>query len=275
MLNKYKNYFISIGIFLGLLGILFLATITPNIIKKEKKNPAERSINNEVIRFNLLDPEMAPRSIHNQVMYGYRIILYTNKILPQYVDSHLACANCHPSGGNTLGGKRGGISLLGVNRTYPRYANRNGKKIDIEDRINNCFERSLNGKPLPRNSKEMNAIVTYLEWIASEVPYRKDYPWLGLEPLKTDHIPDSNNGAKIYQRNCSLCHMKNGEGSVNYPPVWGPHAFNDGAGLSTLPMLSSFIFYNMPYNDPFLTEEQALDVSAFLIEQRRPTFIKP
>lgn len=233
----------------------------------------ERVINNETIRFNLVDPEMAPEDIKEQVMYGYEILLHTNKVLPDYVDNRLTCSNCHFGGGNTLGGKRGSISLVGVVRTYPRYSKRLRKTLTLFDRINNCFERSLNGKSLPEESREMKAIITYLEWIASKVPERKNYPWLGLKPLTSLHTPDPENGLKIYQKNCALCHRKDGHGTTHNPPLWGPHAFNDGAGMSTLPLLSSFIYYNMPLNAPFLTQEQALDVAAYLIRQRRPIFL--
>lgn len=233
----------------------------------------ERTINGETIHMNLLDPEMAPNRIRDQIMKGYHIILYTNQILPKYVDDRLTCNNCHFSGGNTLGGKRGGISLLGVVNIYPRYSERLHKTLTISERINNCFQRSMNGKPLPENSKEMQAMIAYLKWIASEVPKKKKYPWLGLHPLNNRHQPDPKKGAEIYQKSCALCHQKNGEGTVHNPPLWGPHAFNDGAGMSLLPKLASFIFNNMPYNDPYLKEEEALDVAGYLVLQRRPKFI--
>ena len=35
----------------------------------------------------------------------------------------------------------------------------------IEERINGCFERSMNGKMLPPESKEMTALVAYLKWL--------------------------------------------------------------------------------------------------------------
>ncbi|QLH35050.1 MAG: c-type cytochrome [Parachlamydiaceae bacterium] len=216
---------------------------------------------------------MAPQDIRADVMRGYELLLHTNKLLPQYVDDRLTCANCHISAGNTLGGKRGGISLVGVDKVYPRFSLRIGKVIDLVDRVNNCFERSMNGKALERDSKEMKAIIAYLKWIGSKIPERKEYPWLGLPRLTTQHIPDAENGAKVYQQHCAFCHQVNGQGTVNNPPLWGPHAFNDGAGMSTLSKMSSFIFYNMPQNDPFLTQEQALDVAAFLVNQRRPLYM--
>lgn len=277
-----KNILILL-VSLGTISVIAVVAkvVIPNFTKNKieqiqncKKLHQERIVNGEVIRCDLLDPEMAPTDIHEQVMYGYNILLYTNKILPQYVDDRLTCANCHIGAGNTLGGKKGGISLVAVGRIYPRFSKRIGKTIDLKERINNCFERSMNGKALPPDSEEMKAIIAYLGWISSEIPQRSDYRWLGLEPLTSTHIPDPKNGAKVYQRNCSMCHLHNGQGTEHNPPLWGPHAFNDGAGMSTLPKLSSFVFYNMPYNDPFLTQEQALDVAAYLVEQRRPIFIQ-
>lgn len=277
-----KNLFIILFCLACLAAIVIFSHQFPllteqklNLVKNKKKNfHQERTIDNEVIQYDLLDPEEAPDPIYQKVMRGYKILLNTNKLLPDYVDDHLTCANCHIGAGNTLGGKGGGISLVGVVNTYPRFSSRNGKIITLSERINNCFERSMNGKPLPPDSPEMEAIVTYLDWISSKIPENKHYPWLGLKPLNILHTPDEKNGERIYQKNCSLCHQKNGEGTLNNPPIWGPHAFNDGAGMSELPMLSSFIFYNMPYEDPFLTEDEALDVAQFLIKQRRPLFIQ-
>lgn len=276
-----KNiFFVVLSCITAIVIVMTTYDLMPRLNKhfaqlSHKKNHLDESaLNEEMLRLDLLDPQMAPQDIIDQVMYGYKIILHTNKILPKYVDDRLTCSNCHIAGGNTLGGKGGGISLVGVVKTYPRYSKRLEKTISLEERINNCFERSMNGKPLPKNSKEMKAILAYLKWIASEVPERKDYPWLGLKLLASTHIPDPSNGHKIYLKNCSLCHMRNGQGNAHNPPLWGPHAYNDGAGMSALPKLASFIFYNMPYNDPFLTQEQALDVAAFLVNQRRPKFIE-
>ncbi len=281
-----KKVFILLVAIVTIAMIVFLAERIPYLAKnkliahgiekkqqdKKKRVAKERKVAEEIIRYDLLDPEMAPDDIHDEVMRGYNLLLHTNKLLPEYVNDRLTCSNCHFSAGNTLGGKNGSISLVGVVRTYPRFSERFGKTINLVERINNCFERSMNGRPLPKDSKEMQSILIYLEWISSKIPERKTYPWLGLEPLASTHIPDPARGAHIYKKNCSMCHLINGQGTENNPPVWGPDAFNDGAGMSTLPKMASFIFYNMPYEDPFLTQEQALDVAAYLIDQRRPAY---
>ena len=37
--------------------------------------------------------------------------------------------------------------------------------ISLEDRINGCFRRSMNGKPLPVDSADMKAMVAYFDWM--------------------------------------------------------------------------------------------------------------
>ncbi|OJU80039.1 MAG: hypothetical protein BGO10_00880 [Chlamydia sp. 32-24] len=232
-------------------------------------------IDGKTISFNLLDPQLAPKDIKEEVLYGFRLFCETPKLLPKNGNA-LDCSNCHIAGGNTLGGKNGGLSLVGVSTVYPQFSKRDNKVISLKDRINNCFKRSLNGKPLDEDSKEMKALVKYLEFISCEVAkYKiKNIPWLGVTPLKSEHTPDPANGKILYDRNCATCHRRNGEGGPLIPPLWGDRSFNDGAGMNVLGKISGFIYYNMPYQEPNLTEEEALDIASFVIEQPRPRFIK-
>lgn len=233
-----------------------------------------------LLGFNLVDPEQAPPEIRDSVMRGYRLILNTGFYAPNYAHNELSCTNCHFLGGDTLGGKNGGISLVGVTTLYPQYSKRSGKVISLAERVNNCFQRSMNGKPLPLDSQMMKDILTYLHWISKEVEKIKDIPWLGLPEIKSDHKPNAKEGKKIYERYCAACHKSDGEGGgllsdvegKTIPPLWGPKSFNNGAGMSTIRMLAPFVYLNMPYQEARLSEEQALDVSAYIIEQPRPHF---
>lgn len=235
-----------------------------------------------LLGFNLVDPEQAPLNIRDSVMRGYRIMMNPSIYLPEYAGNQLDCVNCHFAGGDTLGGKNGSISLVGVTATYPQYSKRAGKVISLPERINNCFQRSLNGNPLPLDSQPMKDILNYLHWISKEVETLKNIPWLGLPELKSKHEPNAGEGEKIYEQYCASCHQINGQGGgelnelegKTIPPLWGPHSFNDGAGMSTMKMLAPFIFLNMPYQQAQLTEEQSLDVAAFIIQQSRPHFEK-
>ena len=229
----------------------------------------------EIFSFNLIDAEQSPADIHKQVMEGFRIFCRTPEHAKEYVGGTLSCSNCHFCGGNTLGGWNGGITLAGVTEVYPRYSPRSKTTITLKERISNCFMRSLNGRAPPDDDSIMTNLVVYLEWISAEFKGLKPIPWLGLKPLQVEHTPDPDKGEKVYIAHCARCHQPNGQGTKGIPPVWGPQSYNDGAGMNTLPMLSSFVYYNMPYEGekPMLSPEQALDVAAFVIKQPRPHFV--
>jgi thiosulfate dehydrogenase len=93
-------------------------------------------------------------------------------------------------------------------------------------------------------------------------------------------------GALVYDTKCKSCHQSNGEGVFNadeteytYPPLWGPHSFNDGAGLYRISSIAKYIKYNMPFGvtheNPQLTDDEAWDVAAFVVTQSRPHINTP
>ncbi len=235
-----------------------------------------------LLGFNLVDPEQAPHNIKDSVMRGFNLMMNTAHYAPEYAHNELSCANCHFLGGDTLGGKNGGISLVGVTTEYPQYSNRAGRVISLQERLNNCFQRSMNGKAPPPNSRIMKDIINYLTWISKEVESVKNIPWLGLPQIKNNHQPNAIEGKVLYEKNCASCHRSDGEGGgalddvegKTIPPLWGSNSFNDGAGMNSLGMLAPFIYLNMPYQQARLTEEEALDVAAYVIEQKRPHFGK-
>jgi thiosulfate dehydrogenase len=229
------------------------------------------------VRFDLLDPAMAPPEIHDQVMYGYKIMCNTRKHASEFTGDRLDCKNCHFAAGNTFGGPGGGISLVGVTEIYPRYSSRNKMIISLKDRINNCFTRSMNGKRVPDDHEVMTAILAYLEWISRPVAKVKSFPWLGLPDMTNKHTPNPDNGALVFHTKCATCHGSDGSGKevaegICIPPLWGDQSFNEGAGMAMLSFLAPFIHLNMPYEEPTLNEEDAIDVASFLIKQPRPAF---
>lgn len=225
-----------------------------------------------VVKFDLVDPECAPEEMLTKILYGYHLMLDTKTLVPDYAGNPITCNNCHFNAGNTLGGKNRGISLVGVTAMYPRFSKRDNKSISLQDRLDNCFRRSLNGKPLPHDSLEMESIIAYLAWISHEVNDAPKLPWLGLTPLTSKHVGNALAGEKIYDQKCSLCHGAQGEGSPSVPPLWGNNSYNDGAGMNNPVMLSSFIWYNMPFGQAALSQEEAIDVAAYLISRPRPHF---
>ncbi|PBQ33675.1 cytochrome C class I [Sphingobacteriaceae bacterium] len=186
------------------------------------------------------------------------------------------CTNCHLENGT----RPFGLNFFDSHRTYPQYRAREDKILTMEQRVNNCIERPHSGKPLPLNSKEMVAIVSYIKWIGESYhPQRHvgyglktiDYKGLTADPLR---------GAAVYSTHCESCHQKNGEGKMNlenttyiYPPLWGEHSYQETSSMHRVIKAASFIKYNMPnlttsHDNPTLSDQEALDVAAFINDGR-------
>ena len=233
------------------------------------KPPATITEKTSSVSFNPPQPQEAPPDIRDAVMLGYNIMMDTPKYAPQYVGNKMKCRNCHFEAGRT----KDGVSLVGVGAAYPRYRERHRYSVNLVMRTNDCFERSMNGRPLPSNSKEMSAIITYFHWISKGLPIYADIPWLGLNPIKSNHQPNPTKGKEVYVQKCAACHGDNGQGTPIGPPLWGKDAFNDGASMAQLAYLAAFTHKFMPQGNPQLTEEESVDVAAFATGKPRPHFV--
>ncbi|WP_212006061.1 c-type cytochrome [Chitinophaga sp. HK235] len=217
------------------------------------------------------------------IQYGHDLIANTAHYLgPQgsvaQISNGMNCQNCHLQAGTVPYGNNFGK----VYATYPLFRARNNGIQTIYDRVTDCFERSLNGHAPDTGSREMQAIYAYIKWLGEEVP--KGTKPNGTSIMKIKYLErgaDPNGGMLVYNSKCSSCHGKNGEGQPNplgagysYPPLWGPHSYNDGAGLYRLSNFAGFVYNNMPfgtdYHEPQLTEEEAWDVAAFVNSRPRP-----
>lgn len=69
--------------------------------------------------------------------------------------------------------------------------------------------------------------------------------------------------------------MKTDGSEYQYPPLWGEHSYNDGAGLYRISNFAQFIRSNMPlgatFDNPILSEEEAWDIAAYVNSLPRPT----
>jgi thiosulfate dehydrogenase len=203
------------------------------------------------------------------IRFGYEIVMNTQQHMKSFVGNALSCRNCHLDAGRVpYAGP-----FVGVYAGMPEYRSRNAKMNTIEIRINDCFERSLNGKPLPYDSREMGALVSFMAWMSKGVPAGAKLPERGFAPLqgsRPGHLP---NGKSLYSEKCAGCHGTDGQGTPNAPPVWGPQSYNKGAGLARVSIAASFIQRNMPLGQAgTLTEEEAYDLAAFINSQPRPEF---
>ena len=189
----------------------------------------------------------------------------------------LNCQNCHLNAGVKLFGNNFSMVATG----YPRYKERSGTVETITKKVEDCFERSLNGKKIDSNGIEMKAFVSYLQWIGENVKKGGTPEGAGIKELPfLDRAADTLKGKTIYVSRCQSCHGSNGDGIVNangtgytYPPLWGPNSYNTGASIYRISKLAGFVKNNMPFGtsdkNSQLTNEEAWDVAAFINSQYR------
>lgn len=223
-----------------------------------------------------------------QVLYGKDLIAHTAKYLGPSgsvlkISNGLNCQNCHLDAGTKVWGNNYGS----VASTYPKFRARSGQVENIYRRVNDCFERSLNGKPLDTLGKEMQAIKAYIEFLGTNVEKGKKAEGSGFKDLAfLDRAASPENGKKYYEEKCQSCHQANGEGSLladgseyTYPPLWGKHSYNDGAGLYRISNFAKFVKCNMPlganHENTQLSDEEAWDIAAYVNSRPRPHISVP
>ncbi len=280
-------------IILGLLGIfaffvlIYLVSFTGIFESKNNKNVSESQKKPykkikpvwHLINIDAAVHEPDPKLVR----YGRELIANTavylgpkGRIAQQ--TNGMNCQNCHLDAGTRVWGNNYG----GVAANYPKFRERSGTKETIRKRINDCMERSLNGRGLDSNSYEMRAMVAYIKFLGQFVPKDSVPEGTGIWKLKyLNRAADPKKGAIVYEQKCVSCHGKNGEGVKNpdgvsyiYPPLWGQNSYNIGAGLYRLSRFAGYIKTNMPYGatyeKPQLTDEESWDIAAHVNSQPRP-----
>src|SRR5579863_5668820 len=215
--------------------------------------------------------------------YGKRLMVQTTEFLGsdvadpkmRYTRSRLACASCHSL-------EPGNLSLVATFSHYPAISARSGANETLQDRINECMTRSMNGRPLGGGSPEMIAMVAWLKFLedrdaATGASQRQAHEPPAFETPRRAADPES--GQRVFEKRCAACHGKDGAGlraapdlihGFVFPPLWGPDSFNDGAGMHRVLTAAKFIKARMPLGRADLDDDQAFDVAAYVNSKPRP-----
>lgn len=223
------------------------------------------------------------------IRYGRDLIVHTARYLgpkgsAARISNGMNCQNCHLDAGT----RPWGNNYSAVFSTYPKFRDRSGSVENIFRRVNDCIERSLNGRPLDTSSLEMKAIAAYMIWLGQKVPKGVRPAGAGIREIPYLPAPaDPTHGRTVFLLICQRCHGPQGDGMIDadssgylYPPLWGEHSYNTGAGLYRISRLAGYVKDNMPlgcsHDATFLTDQEAWDVAAFINSQPRPekTFSK-
>lgn len=258
---------IFIWVFAALVIVLGGGIIMNTVYKKQTADMMANLLHRDT--FHPPDVSKLAHDQHgNSVRRGLKIMNNTSEELPNHVGNTLSCVSCHATGAPNRS-----LTFIGVAKKYPRM--KNGQKQDLRNRINGCMMRSMNGKKLPRNSKDMNAMVDYLTFLSKNTKHADIDPWTQSPELDKGDLPQvsAKKGKQLYKDHCLKCHGPNGNGikSINTPAVWGKNSYNDSAGMSRNTMATPFIQNAMPKDDPgSLSTREAAAIAKYINAQDRP-----
>lgn len=219
----------------------------------------------------------------------------TNPLTKNMVGNNLTCKNCHmPDQHGNPGASKSMGTLIGTATAFPAYSKRDGTVQTLQDRINNCFMRSMGGKRPIIDSKASIAMAAYVTWLSQGLPMKMN-PVRPVSPYtdaayvagqkkftKIQRKATHKNyleGKKLYEQKCAACHGMNGEGMGPFPPLWGEDAhgkwlsYNAGAGMSKLNKAAVWVQSNMPLGQGnTLSDKDAADIVLYVDAQPRANF---
>lgn len=208
-----------------------------------------------------------------QIALGRQIFTDTGHYAKAYVGNQLNCENCHLDAGRLAHS----APLWGAYPMYPAYRSKNHHVNTFAERLQGCFQYSMNGKAPPLNDDVLIALEAYAYWMSKGEPIGVASPGHGYLKLpQPAQAPDYTRGETVFKRDCALCHGNNGQGQqvadrTIFPPLWGPQSFNWGAGMERLDNAAGFIKANMPLGrGNTLTDQDAWDVAYFMNAHERP-----
>jgi thiosulfate dehydrogenase len=229
--------------------------------------------------------KLGPGAENDLIRYGRDLVVDTARHVGasatnpamRYAGNDLACQSCHLNAGL----QPFAAPFVSTFATFPMLVD--DQVLTLHRRINGCMMRSMNGKPLPDESREMQALIAYIKFVGQGSPQGVRVAGMGLRPLAMPtNPPDARRGAEVYAAYCAQCHKDDGQGErkggsavgYNIPPLWGDASFNAAAGMAKTAYAASYIHDNMPYGidyqEPVLTVQQAWDVAAYIISKPHP-----
>ncbi len=220
------------------------------------------------------DTSLRDDPMSRSIRRGLALVTNTRDSLPGHVGAQLRCVSCHLDNGR----RAFAMPWVGAYGRFPQYRSRSGEVARLEERINDCIRRSLNGRALPTEGREMRDIVSYISWLSRGSVSGKRVRGNGIDSL-TPLLPDTARGRVAFAQSCARCHAPDGQGMLAVqmanagPPLWGPGSFNIGSGMARVRVMAAFVHRHMPFDQPGTVAAQAsFDIAAFVTAQPRPDF---
>lgn len=270
-----RSLFISVASGLIAVSALGLATAASG------QAPGTTSADSATAAKTAVTPAFTPPDAHSipdnefgkAVRKGQDIFLKTGQYAGQFVGNNMNCVSCHMDAGR----RSDASPLWAAYVLYPAYRAKNGHVNTLAERLQGCFQYSMNGAKPPADSETIVNLEAYMYWLAQGAPTGVKLEGQGFKRLpEPDQKADYTRGQQVFQKNCVLCHGADGAGqSVNghmvFPALWGDNSYNWGAGMHSVTTAAAFIKANMPLGKGgSLTDQEAWDVAYYMNAHERP-----
>lgn len=219
------------------------------------------------------ESELPANAYGELVQQGRAIFVDTQKYAAEYVGNGMNCTNCHIEQGR----KANSAPLWGAYPMYPAYRKKNDKVNSFAERVQGCFQFSMNGTPPPADGQVINALTAYSYWLSTGAPTGQELPGRAYpEVPQPAGGYDIAKGKQVFAAQCAVCHGDNGQGQkvgedYVFPPLWGKDSYNWGAGMHRINTAAAFIKESMPLGKGgTLSDEDAWHVAAFMNSHERP-----
>ncbi|MGI2260585.1 c-type cytochrome [Shewanella sp. GXUN23E] len=147
----------------------------------------------------------------DKVLLGYRLFANTQQLRDKYVGNELNCINCHMDSGR----KANAAPMWAAYFAYPAYRKKNDKVNSFEERVQGCFNYSMNGQAPASGSPELVALSAYAYWLGmsglmdeygvqGEVPELTDAQLLAGGKSEDFPVPDAIKAALTVEQRAAL-----------------------------------------------------------------------
>ena len=235
--------------------------------------------------------------VGKMVKLGEDIINNTNThpLTKEMLETKLTCKNCHLPGKDGKTGTTDNIgTFIGTAAAFPSYSSRHKRIQTMQERIDGCFLRCMNGKESIIGTKAGLAMSAYIAWLSTGEPMKMNTK--GPRSHKITKQWETNtkkfaklaklathdnylNGKKLYAKKCALCHGKNGEGINGKIPLWGKDnhgkwtSYGADGSMSKLHNSATWIQSNMPPSQQnTMNDKDTMDITIFINTHQRASY---